>query len=251
MSHCNTQHTVCTKALCITSTDDLMMPDPANAIIPKPVAYSIHCTELMKSRCQGNAYLQDGLHGFVEPFWIVVEDSDSEYVLHHEFFLLKKQFMDDDHTVAFTVPISEPLPPQYFIKVGVGSACCCAQVLPAVTHRFCLLLRTGSACCCAQVLPAVAHRFCLLLHRFCLLLRTGSACCYGQVLPAVAHRFCLLLHTGSACCYTQQTWHSLSCASDSYFQVCKYCCIQLVFSPLHVVCSLLKYIVCASDALTM
>ena len=70
-----------------------------------------------------NACLQDGLHGFVEPFWIVVEDSDSEYVLHHEFFLLKKQFMDDDHTVAFTVPISEPLPPQYFIKVGVGSAC--------------------------------------------------------------------------------------------------------------------------------
>ena len=180
MSHCNTQHTVCTKALCITSTDDLMMTDPANAIIPKPVAYSIHCTELMKSRCQGNAYLQDGLHGFVEPFWIVVEDSDSEYVLHHEFFLLKKQFMDDDHTVAFTVPISEPLPPQYFIKVGVGSACCCAQVLPAVTHRFCLLLRTGSACCYAQVLPAVAHRFCLLLH-------TGSACCYSQALPAVTH----------------------------------------------------------------
>ncbi len=74
-----------------------------------------------------NAYMQDGLHGFVEPFWIVVEDSDSEYVLHHEFFLLKKQFMDDDHTVAFTVPISEPLPPQYFIKVGLGSACCYTQ----------------------------------------------------------------------------------------------------------------------------
>ena len=61
------------------------------------------------------------LHGFVEPFWIIVEDSDSEYVLHHEFFLLKKQYMMDkneaDHQVAFTVPIAEPLPPQYFIKV--------------------------------------------------------------------------------------------------------------------------------------
>lgn len=61
--------------------------------------------------------MQDTLHGFVEPFWIVVEDGDSEYVLHHEFFLLKKQFIDQDHQVAFTVPISEPLPPQYFIKV--------------------------------------------------------------------------------------------------------------------------------------
>ncbi|KAL3148608.1 hypothetical protein ABBQ38_014036 [Trebouxia sp. C0009 RCD-2024] len=63
----------------------------------------------------------DSLHGFVEPFWIIVEDSDSEYVLHHEFFLLKKQYMKDkseaDHQVAFTVPIAEPLPPQYFIKV--------------------------------------------------------------------------------------------------------------------------------------
>lgn len=62
--------------------------------------------------------LQDTLHGFVEPFWIIVEDGDSEYVLHHEFFLLKKQYMEEDHTVAFTVPISEPLPPQYFIKVN-------------------------------------------------------------------------------------------------------------------------------------
>ena len=57
----------------------------------------------------------------MEPFWIIVEDSDSEYVLHHEFFLLKKQYMMDkneaDHQVAFTVPIAEPLPPQYFIKV--------------------------------------------------------------------------------------------------------------------------------------
>lgn len=71
---------------------------------------------VLKSKCCHP--VQDALHGFVEPFWIIVEDGDSEYVLHHEFFLLKKQYMDEDHTVAFTVPISEPLPPQYFIKVS-------------------------------------------------------------------------------------------------------------------------------------
>ena len=54
----------------------------------------------------------------MEPFWILVEDSDSEFILHHEHFLLKKQFLEEDHTVAFTVPISEPLPPQYFIRVS-------------------------------------------------------------------------------------------------------------------------------------
>ncbi|KAL8464183.1 hypothetical protein ACS0TY_033921 [Phlomoides rotata] len=59
----------------------------------------------------------DKVHGYVEPFWIIVEDNDGEYILHHEYFLLKKQYIDEDHTLSFTVPIYEPLPPQYFINV--------------------------------------------------------------------------------------------------------------------------------------
>ncbi|KAK4355976.1 hypothetical protein RND71_024947 [Anisodus tanguticus] len=60
---------------------------------------------------------EDKVHGFVEPFWIIVEDNDGEYILHHEYFMLKKQYIDEDHTLNFTVPIYEPLPPQYFIRV--------------------------------------------------------------------------------------------------------------------------------------
>ncbi|GFZ10594.1 U5 small nuclear ribonucleoprotein helicase [Actinidia rufa] len=60
---------------------------------------------------------EDKVHGFVEPFWVIVEDNDGEYILHHEYFLLKKQYIDEDHTLNFTVPIYEPLPPQYFIRV--------------------------------------------------------------------------------------------------------------------------------------
>ncbi|CAI0434744.1 unnamed protein product [Linum tenue] len=59
----------------------------------------------------------DRVHGYVEPFWVIVEDNDGEYVLHHEYFMLKKQYIDEDHTLNFTVPIYEPLPPQYFIRV--------------------------------------------------------------------------------------------------------------------------------------
>ncbi|QHO44722.1 U5 small nuclear ribonucleoprotein kDa helicase [Arachis hypogaea] len=59
----------------------------------------------------------DRIHGYVEPFWVIVEDNDGEYILHHEIFMLKKQFIDEDHTLNFTVPIYEPLPPQYFIHV--------------------------------------------------------------------------------------------------------------------------------------
>ncbi|XP_065880801.1 DExH-box ATP-dependent RNA helicase DExH12-like [Euphorbia lathyris] len=60
---------------------------------------------------------EDKVHGYVEPFWVIVEDNDGEYILHHEYFMLKKQYVDEDHTLNFTVPIYEPLPPQYFIRV--------------------------------------------------------------------------------------------------------------------------------------
>ena len=60
---------------------------------------------------------EDKVHGFVEPFWIIVEDNDGEFILHHEYFMLKKQYIDEVHTLNFTVPIYEPLPPQYFIRV--------------------------------------------------------------------------------------------------------------------------------------
>ncbi|GLU00131.1 hypothetical protein SLE2022_175230 [Rubroshorea leprosula] len=60
---------------------------------------------------------EDKVHGYVEPFWVIVEDNDGEFILHHEYFMLKKQYIDEDHTLNFTVPICEPLPPQYFIRV--------------------------------------------------------------------------------------------------------------------------------------
>ncbi|KAL6287766.1 hypothetical protein ACE6H2_012156 [Prunus campanulata] len=58
----------------------------------------------------------DKFHGYVEPFWVILEDNNGEYILHHEYFLLK-QYINEDHTLIFTAPIYEPLPPQYFIQV--------------------------------------------------------------------------------------------------------------------------------------
>ncbi|CAF3825762.1 unnamed protein product [Adineta steineri] len=59
----------------------------------------------------------DKIHGMAEPFWIFVEDVDSEILLHHEYFLLKKKYCEDEHYVKFFVPVFETLPPQYFIRV--------------------------------------------------------------------------------------------------------------------------------------
>jgi hypothetical protein len=45
------------------------------------------------------------------------QDVDSEIILHHEYFLLKQSYAEEEHVVEFFVPISDPLPPQYFIRI--------------------------------------------------------------------------------------------------------------------------------------
>jgi pre-mRNA-splicing helicase BRR2 len=45
------------------------------------------------------------VHGRVEPFWIIVEDSDSEKILHCEYFLLREINAEDDHFLSFTVAL--------------------------------------------------------------------------------------------------------------------------------------------------
>ena len=56
-------------------------------------------------------------HGSSIGWWVLVEDVDSELLLHHEYFILKKKFAEEEHTISFTIPLFEPLPPQYFIRV--------------------------------------------------------------------------------------------------------------------------------------
>lgn len=56
--------------------------------------------------------------GTAEGFWIFVEDVDGELILHHEYFLLKQKFCEDEHLVKMFVPVFDPLPPLYFIRIG-------------------------------------------------------------------------------------------------------------------------------------
>lgn len=60
---------------------------------------------------------EEKVHGHSEAFWVFVEDVDGEMILHHEFFLLKQKFADEEHVLKMFVPVFEPLPPQYFIRV--------------------------------------------------------------------------------------------------------------------------------------
>ncbi|KAL1882717.1 hypothetical protein VTK73DRAFT_1237 [Phialemonium thermophilum] len=62
----------------------------------------------------------DDIHGLAEIFWIIVEDCDGEDILFHDQFLLRKDYVEsesNEHIVEFTVPITDPMPPNYFISV--------------------------------------------------------------------------------------------------------------------------------------
>ncbi len=36
---------------------------------------------------------------------------------HLQYWLLKKGLAEEEHALSFTVPVSEPLPPQYFVRL--------------------------------------------------------------------------------------------------------------------------------------
>lgn len=91
--------------------------------IPK-LELTVHILPITRSTLRVELQIQpdfewdEKVHGAVgEPFWIFVEDVDSESILHSEFFLLKAKYCQDEHTVKFFIPVFDPLPPQYFIRV--------------------------------------------------------------------------------------------------------------------------------------
>ncbi|KAJ6120188.1 Helicase C-terminal [Penicillium sp. IBT 18751x] len=67
-----------------------------------------------------NFVWDDAIHGNAQDFWILVEDCDGEEILYHDRFLLRREFAQsemNEHLVEFTVPITEPMPPNYFISL--------------------------------------------------------------------------------------------------------------------------------------
>lgn len=56
------------------------------------------------------------IHGGGEYFWIMVEDSDSELVLHSERFFLRGSLAKEDHILNIRVQLASPLPPHYFVR---------------------------------------------------------------------------------------------------------------------------------------
>lgn len=59
------------------------------------------------------------VHGTAETYLLTVEDGDGETILFSDYFVLRERYFDSEepHYVDFTVPISEPIPPNYFVSL--------------------------------------------------------------------------------------------------------------------------------------
>ncbi|PPQ88313.1 hypothetical protein CVT25_012373 [Psilocybe cyanescens] len=57
------------------------------------------------------------IHGSAETFLILVEDVDGEVILFHDSFVLRQRYAESEHNVSITVPMFEPVPPNYYISV--------------------------------------------------------------------------------------------------------------------------------------
>jgi antiviral helicase SLH1 len=58
----------------------------------------------------------DKHHGTSESYWIWVENSESSEIYHHEYFILTRKRLYDVHELDFTIPLSDPLPTQIYVR---------------------------------------------------------------------------------------------------------------------------------------
>ncbi|KAK3369057.1 activating signal cointegrator 1 complex subunit 3 [Lasiosphaeria ovina] len=76
----------------------------------------------------------DQMHGNSESYYIWVENSATSEIYHHEFFLLSRRKLHDDHELNFTIPLSDPLPDQIYVR-AVSDRWLGAETVTAVSFQ--------------------------------------------------------------------------------------------------------------------
>ena len=57
------------------------------------------------------------VHGPSQGFHLLVEDGDGEQLVYYQYWLLKARYAEETQYVNFTVPLFDPMPPQYFLRI--------------------------------------------------------------------------------------------------------------------------------------
>ncbi|KYQ56449.1 Activating signal cointegrator 1 complex subunit 3 [Trachymyrmex zeteki] len=79
----------------------------------------------------------DKIHGKnSQAFWIWIEDPDNNFIYHHEYFILTKKMVCQnlEQELVVTIPLSESLPTQYFVKVTSDHWLGCEATFPLTFH---------------------------------------------------------------------------------------------------------------------
>ncbi len=58
----------------------------------------------------------DRHNGTSESYWIWVENSETSEIYHHEYFILTRKKLYDAHELNFTIPLSDPMPTQIYVR---------------------------------------------------------------------------------------------------------------------------------------
>jgi pre-mRNA-splicing helicase BRR2 len=92
-------------------------------LIPKPVRLQAQVQPITCSHLRINLSIipdfrwDEKIHRIAEMFTIMVEDVDGEIILFHDSFVLRQRYAEDEHSVTLTVPMFEPVPPNYYISI--------------------------------------------------------------------------------------------------------------------------------------
>ena len=58
----------------------------------------------------------DRHNGTLESYWVWVENAETSEIYHHEYFILTRKKLYDNHELNFTIPLSDPLPDQIYVQ---------------------------------------------------------------------------------------------------------------------------------------
>ena len=76
----------------------------------------------------------DRHNGTSESYWIWVENSETSEIYHHEYFILSRKRLNHNHELNFTIPLSDPVPSQIYVR-AVSDRWLGAETVHAVSFQ--------------------------------------------------------------------------------------------------------------------
>jgi pre-mRNA-splicing helicase BRR2 len=75
------------------------------------------------------------IHNNTEQFLLLVEDTNGERILYSDTFLVRRNYINQEHLLDFTVPVDVPLPPNYFVTLISEKWLHCEYRIPVVFSK--------------------------------------------------------------------------------------------------------------------